>query len=166
MTVKPEGGPSDPPGAGTVQSLDNDENEIVLRRIHEDGVEAHEGSLCYARDAGSCRAVVSSSTNCADVLAAVGREDLIEARVGGLTAERDHLAGKPAPDMFLAGARALEVTPGDAVVFEDALAGVVAGRAGGFGFIVGVDRAGQGTELKTHGADVVVGDPAGLLEAS
>jgi beta-phosphoglucomutase-like phosphatase (HAD superfamily) len=112
-----------------------------------------------------CRAVVSSSTNCADVLAAAGIEDLFEERVDGLTAERDHLAGKPAPDMFLAAARVLGIAPADAAVFEDALAGVAAGRAGGFGFVIGVDRAGQASELQAHGADVVVADLAGLLEA-
>jgi HAD superfamily hydrolase (TIGR01509 family) len=109
--------------------------------------------------------VVSSSTNCADVLAAAGIEDLFEERVDGLTAERDHLAGKPAPDMFLAAARVLGIAPADAAVFEDALAGVAAGRAGGFGFVIGVDRAGQASELQAHGADVVVADLAGLLEA-
>jgi len=165
----PEGGPDDPPGAETVQGLGNAKNEIVLRRIREDGVQVYDGSLHYvqaARDAGLRRAVVSSSTNCADVLVAAGIEDLFEERIDGLTAERDHLAGKPAPDMFLAGARALGVAPGHAVVFEDALAGVAAGRAGGFGFVVGVDRAGQAAELKAHGADVVVADLADLLEAS
>ncbi len=165
----PEGGPDDPPGAETVQGLGNVKNEIVLRRIREDGVEAYEGSLRYvrtARDAGLRRAVVSSSTNCVDVLVAAGIEDLFEERIDGLTAERDHLAGKPAPDMFLAAVRALGVAPGNAVVFEDALAGVAAGRAGRFGFVVGVDRAGQAAELKVHGADVVVADLAELLDAS
>jgi beta-phosphoglucomutase family hydrolase len=165
----PEGGPDDPPGAETVEGLGNAKNEIVLRRIREDGVQVYDGSLHYvqvARDAGLRRAVVSSSTNCADVLVAAGIDDLFEERIDGVTAERDHLAGKPAPDMFLAGARALGVAPGHAVVFEDALAGVAAGRAGGFGFVVGVDRAGQAAELKAHGADVVVSDLADLLEAS
>jgi HAD superfamily hydrolase (TIGR01509 family) len=99
------------------------------------------------------------------VLVAAGIEDLFEERVDGLTAERDHLAGKPAPDMFLAGAVALGVRPANAAVFEDALAGVAAGRAGGFGCVVGVDRAGQAAELKAHGADVVVTDLAELLDA-
>jgi beta-phosphoglucomutase family hydrolase len=165
----PEGGPDDPPGAETVQGLGNAKNEIVLRHIRTDGVQVYDGSLRYVRavrEAGLRRAVVSSSTNCADVLVAAGIEDLFEERIDGLTAEHDHLAGKPAPDMFLAGARALGVAPGDAVVFEDALAGVAAGRAGGFGFVVGVDRAGQAAELKAHGADVVVADLADLLEIS
>jgi HAD superfamily hydrolase (TIGR01509 family) len=110
------------------------------------------------------RAVVSSSTNCADVLQAAGIADLFEARVDGIVAERAHLKGKPAPDTFLAGARALGVEPAQAAVFEDALAGVEAGRAGGFGWVVGVDRVGQAEALREHGADVVVSDLAELLE--
>jgi HAD superfamily hydrolase (TIGR01509 family) len=110
--------------------------------------------------------VVSSSTNCRDVLMAAGIDDLFEERIDGVVAERDHLKGKPAPDTFLAGARALGVTPTQAAVFEDALAGVEAGRAGDFGFVVGVDRVGQADALRAHGADVVVQDLAELLNAS
>lgn len=164
----PEGGPDDPPGAETVHGLGNHKNKIVLRRIRTDGVKAYDGSVRYvraARDAGLRRAVVSSSTNCADVLVAAGIAELFEERVDGLTAERDHLAGKPKPDMFLAAARALDVAPAEAVVFEDALAGVAAGRAGGFGFVVGVDRGGQASELEARGADIVVTDLAELLGA-
>ncbi len=162
----PEGASDDPPGTETIEGLGNRKNQILLRRVRQDGVAAYDGSVRYvraARQAGLRRAVVSSSKNCADVLVAAGIEDLFEARVDGLTAERDHLAGKPAPDMFLAGARAVGVAPADAAVFEDALAGVAAGRAGGFGFVVGVDRAGQARELAWHGADVVVTDLAELL---
>jgi beta-phosphoglucomutase family hydrolase len=142
----PEGDLSDPADAETVEGLGNRKNEIVLRRIRRDGVQAYPGSIRYVhavRDAGLRRAVVSSSTNCRDVLAAAGIEDLFEQRVDGVTALRGHLAGKPAPDMFLAAARALGVEPENAAVFEDALAGVEAGRAGGFGFVIGVDRVGQ-----------------------
>ncbi|HEX5268735.1 MAG TPA: beta-phosphoglucomutase family hydrolase [Acidimicrobiales bacterium] len=163
----PEGAPNDPPGTETVHGLGNHKNEIVLRRIRSDGVAAYEGSVRYVRavrEAGLGRAVVSSSANCADVLVGAGIQDLFEARIDGLTAERDHLAGKPAPDMFLAGAAALGVRPANAAVFEDALVGVAAGRAGGFGCVVGVDRAGQADELKAHGADVVVADLAELLD--
>jgi beta-phosphoglucomutase family hydrolase len=163
----PEGHENDPPGAETVYGLGNRKNEIVLRRIHEDGVEAYPGSVSYVRavkDAGLPRAVVSSSTNCRDVLVAAGIEDLFDARIDGVVAERQHLRGKPAPDTFLAGARALGLKPTAATVFEDALAGVAAGRAGGFGFVVGVDRVGQAEGLKQHGADVVVKDLAELLE--
>jgi HAD superfamily hydrolase (TIGR01509 family) len=109
------------------------------------------------------RAVVSSSTNCRDVLIAAGIEDLFEVRIDGVVADREHLRGKPAPDTFLAGARALGVEPGEAAVFEDALAGVAAGRAGNFGFVVGVDRVGQADALREHGADVVVRDLGELL---
>jgi beta-phosphoglucomutase family hydrolase len=163
----PEGHENDPPDAETVYGLGNRKNQIVLRRIHEDGVEAYPGSVSYVRavkEAGLPRAVVSSSTNCRDVLIAAGIEDLFDARIDGVVAEREHLRGKPAPDTFLAGARALGLKPTAATVFEDALAGVAAGRAGGFGFVVGVDRVGQAEGLKAHGADVVVKDLAELLE--
>jgi beta-phosphoglucomutase family hydrolase len=162
----PEGTPDDPPDAETVQGLGKRKNEIVLRMIRQSGVEAYEGSVRYVkavRDAGLGRAVVSSSTNCHDVLIAAGIDDLFDARIDGLVAEREHLKGKPAPDTFLAGARALNVAPGEAAVFEDALAGVAAGRAGQFGFVVGVDRVGQADELRANGADVVVTDLAELL---
>jgi beta-phosphoglucomutase family hydrolase len=162
----PEGSDDDPPGAETVHGLGNRKNEIVLRRIREDGVEAYEGSVRYvraARDAGLRRAVVSSSANCHDVLVAAGIEDLFEARIDGLVAKRENLRGKPAPDTFLAGARALGLDPGAAAVFEDALAGVAAGRAGRFRFVVGVDRVGQADALREHGADTVVTDLAELL---
>jgi beta-phosphoglucomutase family hydrolase len=163
----PEGGEGDPPRAQTIHGLSNRKNQIVLQRIHTDGVEAYEGSVRYVRavrDAGLRRAVVSSSANAHDVLAAAGIEDLFETRSDGVVAERDHLRGKPAPDTFLAGARALGLEPPAAAVFEDALAGVAAGRAGGFGCVVGVDRAGQADELRKHGADVVVTDLADLLD--
>jgi beta-phosphoglucomutase-like phosphatase (HAD superfamily) len=98
------------------------------------------------------------------VIAAAGFADLIDARVDGVVAAREGLRGKPEPDTFLAGARALGVEPGEAVVFEDALAGVAAGRAGNFGYVVGVDRVGQAAGLRDRGADVVVTDLAQLLE--
>src|SRR6516164_5083382 len=163
----PEGDPGDPPDALTVHGLSDRKNEILLRRIHSAGVETYPGSVRYvraARDAGLRRAVVTSSANCREVLAAAHIEDLFEARIDGLVAEREHLRGKPAPDTFLAGARALRLEPGEAVVFEDALAGVAAGRAGRFGCVVGVDRLGQAGALREHGADVVVADLAELLE--
>jgi beta-phosphoglucomutase family hydrolase len=165
----PDGEENDPPGAETVSGLGNRKNEIVLRMIHEDGVEAYPGSVRYleaARDADLRRAVVSSSTNCHDVLVASGIEEFFEARIDGVVAEREHLQGKPAPDTFLAGARALGVEPGAAAVFEDALAGVAAGRAGHFGCVVGVDRVGHAEGLREHGATVVVQDLAELLEAT
>jgi beta-phosphoglucomutase family hydrolase len=162
----PDGSVDDPPGAETIHGLGNRKNEIVLRMIRENGVEAYAGSVKYveaARDAGMRRAVVSSSTNARDVLHAAGIEDLFEVRIDGHTAEREHLAGKPAPDTFLAGARAFGVPPGRAAVFEDAIAGVEAGHAGHFGFVVGVDRVGQAEELRHHGASAVVDDLSELL---
>jgi beta-phosphoglucomutase family hydrolase len=163
----PEGADHDPPGAETVHGLGNRKNEIVLRMIREDGVQAYPGSVRYVqavKAAGLPRAVVSSSANARDVLVAAGIEDLFDARIDGVVAKREHLRGKPAPDTFLAGARALGLKPTTATVFEDALAGVAAGRAGGFGFVVGVDRVGQAAALKQHGADVVVTDLADLLD--
>jgi beta-phosphoglucomutase family hydrolase len=163
----PQGSPGDPPDANTVDGLGNRKNELVLKLIRERGVEPFEGSVRYvraARDGGLRRAVVSSSTNCRDVLAAAGIDDLFEAVIDGVLAEREHLRGKPAPDTFLAGARALGVEPRGAAVFEDALAGVEAGRAGGFGIVVGVDRIGQAEALRAHGADIVVGDLSELLQ--
>ena len=149
-----------------VRRLAETKNELVLRLIHEHGVEPYEGSVRYlhaARDAGLRRAVVSSSHNCRDVLVAAGIEDLLEVRIDGVVAEERHLNGKPAPDTFLEGAKELGVGPERAVVFEDALAGVAAGRAGGFGCVVGVDRGGQRNALREHGATVVVDDLGDLL---
>jgi beta-phosphoglucomutase family hydrolase len=165
----PDGAPTDAPDAETIDGLGNRKNEIVLRLIREQGVRPYEGSVRYveaARAAGLRRAVVSSSTNCRDVLAAAGIQDLFEQIIDGVLAEREHLHGKPAPDTYLAGARALDVEPAGAAVFEDALAGVEAGRAGRFGFVIGVDRVGQADALSAHGADIVVDDLADLLPAS
>jgi beta-phosphoglucomutase family hydrolase len=152
-----------------VVRLGSHKNELVLKLINEQGVEPYAGSVRYvkaARDAGLRRAVVSSSTNAHDVLTAAGILDLFEEVIDGHVAEREHLSGKPAPDTFLAGARALSVEPAQAAVFEDALAGVAAGHAGAFGCVVGVDRVGQAAELRGHGADVVVGDLDELLDAA
>lgn len=163
----PEGSPDDPPDAETVNGLGTRKNALVLRRIREDGVEPFEGSVRYVhavRAAGLRCAVVSSSANCRDVLAAAGIEDLFDERVDGVVARERGLRGKPAPDTYLEGARVLRATPAEAAVFEDALAGVEAGRAGGFGLVVGVDRVGQAERLGSHGADVVVRDLSELLE--
>ncbi len=162
-----EGDPADPPDAETIAGLGNRKNEIVQRLISENGVQPYEGSVRYveaARAGGLRRAVVSSSTNAREVLAAAGIDGLFEQVVDGVVAEREGLKGKPAPDAFLAGARAVDVQADRAAVFEDALAGVAAGRAGGFGCVVGVDRVGQADALREHGADVVVTDLAELLE--
>jgi beta-phosphoglucomutase family hydrolase len=163
----PEGNEDDPPSADTIHGLGNRKNEIFLRRVRQDGVEPYEGSVRYVkavRDAGLRRAVVSSSANCRDLLIAAGIEDLFEERIDGVVAEREHLHGKPAPDTYLAGARAVSLPPAACAVFEDALAGVAAGRAGAFGFVVGVDRVGQADALKQHGADIVVKDLGDLMD--
>jgi beta-phosphoglucomutase family hydrolase len=149
-----------------VKRLGDIKNDLVLDLIKRDGVEAYPGSVAYlkaARDAGLRRAVVSSSHNCKDVLVSAGIEDLLEVRVDGLLADEAHLKGKPAPDTFLEGARLLGVEPKQAAVFEDALAGVEAGRAGHFGHVIGVNRVGQRDALSQHGADVVVDDLSELL---
>jgi HAD superfamily hydrolase (TIGR01509 family) len=163
----PEGSPQDPPDAATVYGLGTRKNELLLRELEENGVEVYEGSRRYLRavkDAGLATAVVTASANGRHVVEAGGFGDLIDARIDGVVAAREHLRGKPAPDGFLAGARALGVPAAQAAVFEDALAGVEAGRAGAFGFVVGVDRVGQADELRRHGADVVVEDLAELME--
>ncbi len=165
----PEGSPGDPADAVTVASLGDHKNELVQAMIHSRGVQPYEGSVRFVRavrDAGLRRAVVSASANCRQVLEAAGIADLFEARIDGIVAARDHLRGKPAPDMFLAAARTLGVAPAEAAVFEDALAGVAAGRAGDFGLVVGVDRVGQAQALREHGADIVVTDLAELLSAA
>jgi len=165
----PQGTPDDPPGAETIDGLGNRKNEIVLKLIHDDGVQPYEGSVRYvkaAREAGLRRVVVSSSTNCRDVLVAAGILELFEEIVDGHVTQREGLKGKPAPDTFLAGARAVGVEPPAAAVFEDALAGVEAGHAGGFGIVIGVDRVGQADALRSHGADIVVKDLAELLSDS
>lgn len=150
-----------------VRRLGDRKNDLVRKLIRERGVEVYDSSLDFVREAqreGLRRAVVSSSANTREVLRSVGIEELFEAVVDGLVAEREGLPGKPAPDTFLAGARALGAEPQQAVVFEDALAGVEAGRAGGFGWVVGVNRTGQRDALAEHGADVVVDDLSELME--
>jgi beta-phosphoglucomutase family hydrolase len=163
----PEGSPDDPPDSDTIAGLGNRKNDLVLALLRRDGVEAYEGSVRYVEavhEAGLPCAVVSSSANTQEVLRAAGLEHLFQLRVDGLTARAENLKGKPAPDTFLAAARKLGVEPAAAAVFEDALAGVEAGRAGDFGRVVGVDRTGQADALREHGADVVVQDLSELLD--
>lgn len=163
----PEGKPTDPPDANTVHGLGNRKNELVLSLIRTNGVDVYDGSVRYVRAAGAAGlrcAVVSASTNTRYVLEAAGITDLFEVRIDGIAAAKQHLRGKPAPDTFLEAARALDVEAREAAVFEDALAGVAAGKAGGFGFLVGVDRVGQAEALREHGADLVVQDLRELLE--
>jgi len=162
----PEGDAGDPAGAPTVTGLGTRKNNLVLARLAV-SVAVYEGSVRYvdaARAADLGTAVVSSSANAREVLAAGGIDDRFDVVVDGVVAEARGLRGKPAPDTFVAAATDLGLGPPAAAVFEDALAGVEAGRAGGFGFVVGVDRVGQADALREHGADVVVADLADLLD--
>ncbi|MEU0206184.1 beta-phosphoglucomutase family hydrolase [Streptomyces canus] len=155
----PDGNPDDPPGAETVHGLGNRKNALVLEKIRTDGVEAYDDTLTYIREAraqGLRTAIVSSSANCRDVLRAIDAEDLFDVRVDGVVAAERHLPGKPHPDTFLAAAHDLGLDAPRSAVFEDALAGMDAGRAGGFGYVVGLDRVGQTDALYEHGADIVV----------
>lgn len=162
----PEGGPQDPGDAETVHGLGNRKNAMFHETLRADGVEVFEGSRRYleaAASAGLRRAVVSSSANTREVLDITGLAEFVEHRVDGVTLRTEHLPGKPAPDSFVRAAALLGVPPSRAAVFEDALSGVAAGRAGNFGFVVGVDRVGQAEALRHHGADIVVTDLAELL---
>jgi beta-phosphoglucomutase family hydrolase len=166
----PEGAADDPPAAPTVYGVGNRKNELLLAKIHTDGVRVYEGSRRYLQRAQAAelhRAVVSSSANTADVLRVTGLAGYVEGRVDGNTLRQQGLRGKPAPDSFLAGARLFGEPPAGCAVFEDALAGVQAGRDGGFGCVVGVNRLDDehGRQLHAHGASVVVRDLAELLGA-
>jgi beta-phosphoglucomutase-like phosphatase (HAD superfamily) len=139
---------------------------MFQRVLHTDGVTVFDGSRRYlaeAAGAGLGVAVVSSSANTREVLEVTGLARYVQQRVDGVTLREEHLPGKPAPDSFLRAAQLLDTEPAAAAVFEDALAGVAAGRAGKFGCVVGVDRVGQADELRSHGADIVVTDLADLL---
>jgi beta-phosphoglucomutase family hydrolase len=162
----PQGSPSDSPSAETIDGLGNRKNDLVLEIIHNDGVTPFPGSVRYVkavREAGLGTACVSSSANAGEVLDAAGIRDLFEKLVDGHVVEDEGLNGKPAPDTYLRAAEELGASAAQAAVFEDALSGVEAGRAGRFGFVVGVDRGGQSDALEQHGATVVVEDLAELL---
>jgi len=164
----PEGAPGDPPTADTVHGVGNRKNVQLLELLERDGVERYDGSVRYleaVRRAGHPTAVVSASRNCRQVLEAAGIAHLFDARVDGVVADERGLPGKPAPDTYLAAAADLGVDPADAAVFEDAVAGVQAGRAGGFGWVVGINRStdAHGDALAARGADVVVRDLGELL---
>jgi beta-phosphoglucomutase family hydrolase len=163
----PEGTPDDPAGTPTVWGLSTRKNRLVLARIAAGGVEVYPGSVSYVSSAkknGFKTAVVSSSANTKQVLAGAGLSDLFDVRVDAQFLDAHSLRGKPAPDSFLAAARELGVDAAQAAVYEDALAGVAAGRAGNFGLVVGVDRVGQADQLRAHGADIVVKDLGELLD--
>jgi beta-phosphoglucomutase family hydrolase len=162
----PDGNPGDRPDADTIYGLGNRKNDAFQKTLHEDGVKVFDGSRRYLEAvaaAGVAAAVVSSSANTREVLEITGLDRFIQQRVDGVTLREEHIAGKPAPDSFLRAAQLLDVPPGEAAVFEDALSGVEAGHAGHFGYVVGVDRVGQADALRQHGADVVVTDLAELL---
>ncbi len=163
----PEGTPDDPPGTLTSYGLSNRKNELVLAKLAAGGVQVYEGTVTYirsARDQGISTAIVSSSANTQQILDSAGLMGLFDVQMDGVIATDRGLRGKPAPDTFLAAAGELHVSPDRAAVFEDALAGVEAGRAGHFALVVGVDRVGQAEELRKHGADIVVRDLAELLD--
>jgi beta-phosphoglucomutase family hydrolase len=162
----PAGTADDAPDTDTVYGIGNRKNAEVQRRLASDGVETYPGSRVYleaVRAAGLQTAVVTASANSLAVLRAAGLEGSFDARIDGVVARERQLAGKPSPDTFLEGARALGVAPVNAAVFEDAIAGVEAGRAGGFGCVIGVDRLDQAVALRDAGADRVVGDLAELI---
>jgi len=162
----PEGDPDDDASAETVYGLGNRKNELFHQTIRDDGVKVFEGSRRYLEAvaaAGLAVAVVSSSANTREVLEVTGLDKFVQQRVDGVTMREEHIEGKPAPDSFLRAGELLGVRPGEAAVFEDALAGVEAGKRGQFGCVVGVDRVGQAEALRRNGASVVVTDLAELL---
>ncbi|WP_231740429.1 MULTISPECIES: beta-phosphoglucomutase family hydrolase [unclassified Mycobacterium] len=162
----PDGAPDDGPERETVSGLGNRKNEMFQGVLQTDGVEVFEGSRRYLEavaNAGLGVAVVSSSANTREVLELTGLAQYVRHRVDGVVLREENIAGKPAPDSFLRAAELLGVEPGQGAVFEDALSGVAAGRAGHFGLVVGVDRVGQAEALRRNGADVVVSDLAELL---
>jgi beta-phosphoglucomutase family hydrolase len=154
-----EGSPDDGPDADTVYGQAARKNRYFLDQLAVAGVQVYDDALrliARARSAGRRVAVVTASENCAAVLAAAGLTTLFDVRVDGTDIARLDLAGKPAPDTFLEAARRLGARPDRCAVFEDAIAGVQAGRAGNFGLVVGVDRVGDARSLRRAGADVVV----------
>lgn len=154
---------------GAIAELAGRKDEVMVALLRERHVQTYAGSVRFVeavRKAGLRTAVVSASRHCQEVLESAGIADFFDVRVDGVNAAAEHLAGKPKPDTFLAAAQAIGADPSQSAVFEDALAGVEAGRAGHFGFVVGVDRVGQANELRRHGADIVVTDLGTLLEAA
>lgn len=162
----PEGDPDDSTDAETVVGLGNRKNEMFHRVLRVDGVTVFEGSRRYLEavvDAGLGVAVVSSSANTEEVLEVTGLNRFVQHRVDGVVLREENIPGKPAPDSFLRAAQLLGIEPGEGAVFEDAIAGVAAGRAGNFGYVIGVDRVGHAEALRHNGADIVVADLMELL---
>ena len=163
----PEGTSDDSPQAETVRGLGNRKNELVSDAIERIGVEAYQGSVQFIdqlRRDGFKVALVTSSENCTAVLKAAKLEGLFDVRVDGHMVETQNLAGKPAPDTFLMAAKLLGVAPARAVVVEDAIPGVQAGRSGNFGLVIGVARKGDAEALRHHGANMVVNDLSELVD--
>ena len=164
--TRPEGTPQDPPEADTISGIGNRKNTLITQAIATEGVQTFPETITYlkaVRAAGLATAVVTASANGQAVLAAAGLQDLLDGRIDGRIAASENLPGKPAPDTFWAGARLLGVEPEHSVVIEDAVSGVQAGRAGGFGYVIGVDRLDQREELLAAGADVVVRELTELM---
>ncbi|MEJ2428660.1 MAG: beta-phosphoglucomutase family hydrolase [Deltaproteobacteria bacterium] len=162
----PEGDSAEPPNYETVQGLGKVKDRMFKKVLREEGIEVYEGAVELVnqlRSQGIKTAVVSASKNCKAVLEAASLDHLFDVRVDGEVANQLELPGKPAPDKFLKAAQQLGVEPERAVVVEDAISGVQAGRDGGFGLVVGVDRKGQAEELRENGAHIVVPDPGELL---
>ena len=157
----PHGSDSDPPGKETICGLGNSKNSLFLTAVREEGVKPYKTSVAFAEMAkarGLKVAVVTSSRNGREILHAARLGDFFDAAIDGVVAREWKLEGKPAPDTYLEAARRLGVPPSRAAVVEDAVAGVAAGKAGGFGLVIGVDRSGQAELLRKAGADIVVSD--------
>jgi beta-phosphoglucomutase family hydrolase len=157
----PPGKPDDTPELETLNGLGKRKDAYFVQILAQNGVELYNGTVTFIKDArgrGVRTAIVSSSRNCAAVLNAAGASQLFDARVDGIDRQRLRLRGKPAPDMYLEAARRLHASPARAAVFEDALVGVEAGRAGRFRLVVGLGEGAHAGDLKAHGADIVVAD--------
>ncbi|MGW0086700.1 HAD family hydrolase [Streptomyces sp. NPDC003393] len=163
----PEGGPGSPPGLDTVHGLERWRSRLFEERLRTEGVRVCQDAMAYlvaAREERLLTAVVTASADCREILRAANAETLFDAWIDGLVAARRGLRGKPHPDTFLAAARDLGQRPSECAVFEDALAGMDAGRSGHFGWVVGVDRVSQAEALYAHGADTVVANLACLID--
>ncbi|MGL4172978.1 MAG: beta-phosphoglucomutase family hydrolase [Actinomycetota bacterium] len=163
----PEGNPDDPPGTETVYGLGNRKDQIFTHALNSHGIQVFGGAKRYLEAvtrAGMLVAVVSGSAHAAEVLQRSGLQHFVQVRVDGITLKEQRLAGKPSPDSFRYAAQGLGVHPSNAAVFEDAVTGVRAGRAGGFGLIVGVDDGAHADALRVNGADIVVGKLSELLD--
>jgi alpha,alpha-trehalase len=163
--VLPRGTRDDAPDPETVWGVANRKNRAFLRVVEHEGVRAFPSSVALVKELqahGIGTGVISASRNATLILRAAGIADLFPVRVDGIELERLGLAGKPAPDIFVEAARRLGAQPARGVVVEDAIAGVEAGRAGGFALVIGVDRVGHAADLLAHGAGVVVRDLAAV----